>query len=74
MPSKSVPASAPLVLVIDDAEDNREVYIQFFEFQGWRPASASDGQGGLDKAARLNPDAIVLDLHLPVVDGWEVAR
>src|SRR5712692_6129495 len=43
MATKRLTASAPLVLVIDDAEDNREVYVQFFEFQGWRTATASDG-------------------------------
>ena len=64
----------PLVLVIDVAEDNREVYLQFFEFQGWLTASASDGQDGLDKASALKPSVIVLDLSLPIMDGWEVAR
>ena len=74
MPSKGSPPSAPLVLVIDDAEDNREVYVQFFEFQGWRTATASDGEDGLEKASALAPSVIVLDLSLPVMDGWEVAR
>src|ERR1043165_7142553 len=74
MPTKTIPPSAPLVLVIDDAEDNREVYVQFFQFQGWRTATASDGQAGLDKSQALKPDIIVLDLSLPVMDGWEVAR
>jgi two-component system, cell cycle response regulator DivK len=74
MPTKPVATSAPLVLVIDDAEDNREVYVQCFELQGWRTATASDGKGGLEKAATLKPNAIVLDLHLPVIDGWTVAR
>ena len=74
MPTKAIPQSAPLVLVIDDAEDNREVYVQFFQFQGWRTATASDGKEGLDKAQALKPDVIVLDLSLPVMDGWEVAR
>lgn len=74
MPSKGSSPSAPLVLVIDDAEDNREVYVQFFEFQGWRTATASDGEDGLDKASALVPSVIVLDLSLPVMDGWEVAR
>jgi two-component system, cell cycle response regulator DivK len=74
MPAKGSPPPAPLVLVIDDAEDNREVYVQFFEFQGWRTATASDGEDGLDKASALAPTVIVLDLSLPLMDGWEVAR
>ena len=74
MPTKSGPQVTPLILVIDDAEDNREVYGQYFEFLGWRTAIATDGQTGLDQASALKPSAIVLDLALPVLDGWEVAR
>jgi two-component system, cell cycle response regulator DivK len=74
MPTKTGPQPPPLVLVIDDAEDNREVYGQYFAFLGWRTATATDGQSGLERAAALMPNAIVLDLALPVVDGWEVAR
>jgi CheY-like chemotaxis protein len=74
MPTKSGPQPPPLVLVIDDDEDNREVYGQYFEFLGWRTAIAADGQTGLDQASALNPSAIVLDLALPVLDGFEVAR
>lgn len=74
MPTKSVPASAPLVLLIDDTEDDREVYVTFLQFHGLRTATASDGEDGLNKVADLKPDAIVLDLRLPVVDGFEVAR
>ena len=74
MLTKPATASAPLVLFIDDSADNCEVYVQFFEFNGWRTATASDGKSGLEKAAALKPNAIVLDLHLPVLDGWEVTR
>jgi len=74
MPTKSGPQPPPLVLVIDDAEDNREVYGHYFAFLGWRTATATDGQTGLEQASALKPSAIVLDLALPVLDGWEVAR
>ncbi|PYQ46262.1 MAG: response regulator [Acidobacteria bacterium] len=67
-------ASAPLVLLIDDIEDNREVYAQFLRHEGLRVAVAADGVEGLTMAARLAPSVIVLDLGLPLVDGWEVAR
>jgi CheY-like chemotaxis protein len=60
--------------LIDDNEDNREVYAQYLMFHGWRVATAADGLDGLVQAAALKPHAIVLDLSMPKVDGWEVAR
>jgi two-component system, cell cycle response regulator DivK len=63
-----------LVLVIDDSEDNREVYAQFLTHVGWRVAIAVDGVEGLAQATELKPDAIVLDLGMPKMDGWEVAK
>jgi len=66
--------TTPLVLVIDDVEDNREVYTQFLSHQGWRVATAVDGEDGLAKAQALHPSVIILDLGLPKMDGWEVAQ
>jgi CheY-like chemotaxis protein len=67
-------ASARLVLIIDDVEDNREVYAQALRHEGWRVALAVNGIEGLTMASRLSPVVIVLDLGLPLLDGWEVAR
>jgi two-component system, cell cycle response regulator DivK len=68
------PDSAPLILVIDDTEDNREVYVQLFRYQGWRVEAAADGIEGLRLACELKPAVIVLDLGLPKMDGWEVTE
>jgi CheY-like chemotaxis protein len=75
-PSVSAESSvaAPVILVIDDVEDNRDVYAQFLQHQGWRVETAADGEEGLTKAAALKPSAVVLDLGLPKMDGWEVAH
>jgi two-component system cell cycle response regulator DivK len=71
---KAPDADAPLILVIDDTEDNREVYVQFFQYQGWRVSAAADGVEGLRLASEEKPAVIVLDLGLPKMDGWEVAE
>ena len=65
---------APLVLLVDDAEDNREVYAQFLHFAGFRVEFAVDGVEAIEKASSLHPDVIVMDLSLPRMDGWEATR
>jgi two-component system, cell cycle response regulator DivK len=67
-------AEAPLILVVDDFADNREMYAEYLRFSGYRADEARDGHEALDKAVRLRPDLIVMDLSLPGVDGWEVTR
>ncbi len=74
MAEPSAPAPALLVLVVDDVEDNRDMYAQFLRHEGWRVATAADGVEGLAMATQLRPDIIVLDLGLPRIDGWDVAR
>lgn len=64
----------PLVLVVDDFEDNREMYASYLQFAGFRVAQAADGHEALDKAFSLLPDVIVMDLSLPGLDGWEATR
>jgi two-component system, cell cycle response regulator DivK len=66
--------SGPLVLIVDDFQDNREMYVQFLSFHGYRVAEAVDGHDALDKAMALLPDLIVMDLSLPGLDGWEATR
>jgi CheY-like chemotaxis protein len=68
------PRSGPLVLVVDDFEDNRAMYTQFLVFEGFRVEEAANGQEALEKARACAPDVIVMDLSLPVMDGWEATR
>jgi two-component system, cell cycle response regulator DivK len=72
--AENAPGEPPLILIIDDTEDNREVYVQFFRHQGWRVSAAEDGIEGLRMAAEQVPSLIVLDLGLPKMDGWQVAE
>jgi two-component system, cell cycle response regulator DivK len=65
---------APLVLVVDDFLDGRELVIDMLSVYGYRTASAEDGPEALEQAVRLQPDLIVMDAALPGIDGWEVTR
>jgi two-component system, cell cycle response regulator DivK len=67
-------APNPLVLVVDDFDDNREMFAEFLQISGYRVAEASTGREALDQAFALLPDVIVMDLSLPEVDGWEATR
>ncbi|HWC03018.1 MAG TPA: response regulator [Methylomirabilota bacterium] len=64
----------PLVLIVDDVQDNRTVYVLFLRFSGFRVAEAENGVEALRQAEALVPDIIVMDLSLPVMDGWEATR
>ena len=65
---------APLILIAEDDVDNREGYAEYLSFLGYRVAQAANGEDALVWARQLRPDVLLLDLALPGVDGWEVAR
>jgi len=67
-------ADAPLVLVVDDFEDNRAMYVEYLEFQGFRVAEAVNGEEAVARTKALHPAVVVMDLSLPVMDGWEATR
>jgi two-component system cell cycle response regulator DivK len=64
----------PLVLIVDDVKDNRMVYVLYLKFSGFRIAEAENGEEAIRQAEALQPDIIVMDLSLPVMDGWEATR
>jgi two-component system, cell cycle response regulator DivK len=65
---------SPVVLIVDDATDNREGYAQYLQFCGYRTVEAATGEEALEEARRVKPDAILLDVRLPSLDGLEVTR
>ena len=65
---------APLVLIVDDALDNREAYAEYLRFRGFRTLEAATGAEGIEQARAHRPDVILLDLRLPDIDGLEVSR
>jgi DNA-binding response OmpR family regulator len=60
------------ILVIEDEPDIRDLIRITLELEGMDVLLAGDGSEGLDKAAAASPDAIVLDVMMPGIDGWEV--
>lgn len=63
-----------LVLVVDDNEHERTILSRYLEFVGASPLEAADGAQGLQLARETHPDLILLDLRMPVMDGWETIR
>lgn len=62
------------VLVVEDNPDHRYVYTHVLRLAGYTVTEADSGDAGLRCAVESQPDIIVLDIGLPTIDGWEVAR
>lgn len=67
-------SAAPLVLVVDDVDDNRDLYTEYLKHEGLRVAEACDGQEALERIAEEEPDVVIMDLGMPRMDGWEATR
>ncbi|WP_245885936.1 response regulator transcription factor [Xylanimonas oleitrophica] len=72
--SAAVPTQTATVLVVEDEPAIATAVAQRLTAEGWRVEVARDGLSAVDAAARLRPDAIVLDVMLPGIDGLEVTR
>ncbi len=66
--------ASPFVLVVEDYPDAREMYSEYLRFSGFRVAEARNGEEALEKAFTLRPDVVLMDLALPLMDGWEATR
>ena len=66
--------SGARVLLVEDQEDNRVLARKLLERAGFQVTEAVDGRQALEQAAALKPDLILLDISLPEVDGFTVAR
>ena len=64
----------PRVLVVDDLEENRELYGRALTDAGFEVELAADGVDAIESALLRRPDVIVMDLAMPVLDGWEATR
>lgn len=64
----------PLVLVVEDYQDAREMYAAYLQFSGFDVAEAGNGVEAVEKTQELLPDIVLMDLALPRMDGWEATR
>jgi two-component system cell cycle response regulator DivK len=64
----------PLVLVVEDDRDGRLLLLGWLSDSGFRVEQAHNGLQALERAIDLLPDAILTDLHLPGIDGYELTR
>ncbi len=61
------------ILIVEDIELNRELLVQILE-DDYEVVTANDGAAGIASAHETLPDLILMDLSLPVIDGWEATR
>jgi CheY-like chemotaxis protein len=64
----------PRVLLVEDQELNRDMLSRRLKKRGYEVSIAVDGAEGLEKARAESPELILMDMSLPVIDGWEATR
>jgi two-component system, cell cycle response regulator DivK len=62
------------ILIVEDHDLNRDVLSRRLKRRGFQVATAADGAAGVEAAVRERPDLVLMDMSLPVVDGWQATR
>jgi CheY-like chemotaxis protein len=62
------------ILVVEDNETNQKIIVRRLQKRGYDVVIASDGQEGVDQGRSQSPDLILMDMSLPIIDGWEATR
>jgi two-component system cell cycle response regulator DivK len=63
-----------MILLVEDNEMNRDMLSRRLSRRGYTVVTAVDGQAALDMVASVSPQLVLMDMSLPVIDGWEVTR
>ncbi|HET7694420.1 MAG TPA: response regulator [Vicinamibacterales bacterium] len=66
--------AGPLILIVDDNLDAREMYSMYLEHEGFRSAEAANGADAIVKTRLDRPSLILMDATMPGMDGWEAAK
>ena len=64
----------PKILLVEDNEMNRDMLSRRLERKGYEVLLAVDGESGIEAARMHGPDLVLMDMSLPIVDGWEATR
>ncbi len=64
----------PKILLVEDNEMNRDMLCRRLNRRGFEVVAAEDGEKGVEMARSESPDVILMDMSLPVIDGWEATR
>src|SRR6202035_2964333 len=74
VPRSGTRPRGPLVLIIEDDDTTRDIYAAELAAAGFMVLEAADGASGIERALQFGPHAVVVDLMLPGIDGFKVAR
>jgi two-component system, cell cycle response regulator DivK len=64
----------PLVLIVEDHSELRQLYVQELSLSGFDVIEAGNGADAITHASERFPDVVLMDLSLPILDGWEATR
>jgi two-component system, cell cycle response regulator DivK len=64
----------PLILVVEDQDELRRLYVEQLAISGFDVIEAANGEDAISHTAARAPDVVLMDLSLPVLDGWEATR
>ncbi|MBI2186649.1 MAG: response regulator [Acidobacteria bacterium] len=63
-----------LVLIVEDQDDLRQLYVEHLTMSGFDVIEAANGADAIESTSVDQPDVVLMDLSLPIVDGWEATR
>jgi len=69
-----VPRDKPLILLVEDQSDLRQMYAEHLTLSGFDVIEAGNGADAITHTTAHSPDVVLMDLSLPIMDGWEATR